>query len=56
MGYEAMQYYNNLRITDMYALLLLVFILAVAVNSLLGWLIRRVTRYAEPTPERVFFT
>jgi len=29
---------------------------AVAVNGLLGWLIRRVTKYKQPTPERVFFT
>ena len=36
----------------MYALLLA----AVAANSLLGWLIRHVTRYDQPTPERVFFT
>jgi ABC-type nitrate/sulfonate/bicarbonate transport system permease component len=56
LGYQAMQYYNNLRIADMYALLLLVFLAAVAVNSLLGWLIRQVTRYRQPTPERVFFT
>jgi ABC-type nitrate/sulfonate/bicarbonate transport system permease component len=56
LGYQAMQYYNNLRIADMYALLLLVFLAAVAVNSLLGRLIRYVTRYRQPTPERVFFT
>jgi ABC-type nitrate/sulfonate/bicarbonate transport system permease component len=56
LGYLAIQDYDNLRIADMYALLLLVFIAAVAVNGLLGWLIRRVTRYKQPTPERVFFT
>lgn len=56
VGYQAMQYYDNLRIADMYALLLLVLLAAVAANSLLGWLIRRVTRYRQPVPERVFFT
>ena len=56
LGYQAMQYYNDLRIADMYALLLLVLLAAVAANSLLGWLIRYVTRYRQPTPEKVFFT
>jgi ABC-type nitrate/sulfonate/bicarbonate transport system permease component len=56
LGYQAMQYYDNLRIADMYALLLLVLVAAVAANSLLGWLIRHVTRYNQPTPEKVFFT
>jgi ABC-type nitrate/sulfonate/bicarbonate transport system permease component len=56
LGYQAMQYYDNLQITDMYALLLLVFFGAVAVNSLIGWLIRHVTRYSQPTPEKGFFT
>jgi ABC-type nitrate/sulfonate/bicarbonate transport system permease component len=55
VGYQAMQYYDNLRIADMYALLLLVLLAAVAVNSLLGWLIRHVTRYSQAT-ERMFFT
>jgi ABC-type nitrate/sulfonate/bicarbonate transport system permease component len=55
VGYQAMQYYDNLRIADMYALLLLVLLAAVAANSLLGWLIRHVTRYSQAT-ERVFFT
>jgi hypothetical protein len=45
----------DLRIADMYALLLLVLLAAVAANSLLGWLIRHVTRYSQAT-ERVFFT
>lgn len=56
VGYQAMQYYDNLRIADMYALLLLVLLAAVAANSALGWLIRHVTRYSQPAPERVFFT
>ena len=56
LGYQAIQDYDNTRIADMYALLLFVFIAAVAVNSGLGWLIRRVTRYRQPTPEKVFFT
>jgi ABC-type nitrate/sulfonate/bicarbonate transport system permease component len=56
VGYQAMQYYDNLRIANMYALLLLVLLAAVAANSLLGWLIRHVTRYNQPAPERVFFT
>lgn len=56
VGYQAMQYYDNLRIADMYALLLLVLLAAVAANGLLGWLIRHVTRYSQPTPEKVFFT
>jgi ABC-type nitrate/sulfonate/bicarbonate transport system permease component len=56
LGYQAMQYYDNLAVADMYALLLLVLLAAVAANSLLGWLIRHVTRYHQPTPEKVFFT
>jgi ABC-type nitrate/sulfonate/bicarbonate transport system permease component len=56
LGYQAMQDYENLRIADMYALLLFVFIAAVVINSLLGWLIRLVTKYQQPTPEKVFFT
>jgi ABC-type nitrate/sulfonate/bicarbonate transport system permease component len=56
VGYQAMQYYDNLRIADMYGLLLLVFVAAVALNSLIGRLIRHVTRYDQPTPEEVFFT
>jgi ABC-type nitrate/sulfonate/bicarbonate transport system permease component len=54
LGWQAMQDYNNLRITDMYALLLLVFFAAVLVNSGIGRLIRYVTRYRS-TPEKVFF-
>jgi ABC-type nitrate/sulfonate/bicarbonate transport system permease component len=56
LGYQAMQYYDNLRIADMYALLLLVLLAVVAVNGVLGWLIRHVGRYHQPTPEKVFFT
>jgi ABC-type nitrate/sulfonate/bicarbonate transport system permease component len=56
LGYLAIQDYDNLQISDMYALLMLVFIAAVGVNALLGWLIRRVTKYQQPAPERVFFT
>jgi NitT/TauT family transport system permease protein len=54
LGWQAMQDYDNLRITDMYALLLLVFFAAVLVNSGIGRLIRYVTRYRS-TPEKVFF-
>lgn len=56
LGFQAIQDYDNLRIADMYALLLFVFIAAVAINGLLGWLIRHVTKYQQQTPEKVFFT
>lgn len=55
LGWQAMQDYDNLRIADMYALLLFVFAAAVAVNTGIGRLIRNVTRYRQPAPERVFF-
>lgn len=55
-GYQAMQYYDDLRIADMYALLLLVFLAAATLNSLIGRLISHVTRYRHPMPEKVFFT
>jgi ABC-type nitrate/sulfonate/bicarbonate transport system permease component len=45
LGWQAMQDYDNLRITDMYALLLLAFFAAVLLNVGIGRLIRYVTRY-----------
>lgn len=52
LGWQAMQYYDNLRITDMYALLLFVFFAAVAVNAGMGRLIRYVTRYNQANAEK----
>lgn len=56
VGFRAIQFYNNLRIPEMYALLFLVFIAAAAVNALFGWLIRYLTRYRELTPKELFFS
>jgi NitT/TauT family transport system permease protein len=55
LGWQAMQDYDNLRITDMYALLLFVFFAAVLINAGIGRLIRHVTRYNQTT-EKVFFS
>ena len=51
VGYQDMQYYDNLPAADMYAMLLLVFLAAMALNGLIGRLIRHVTRYQQPAPE-----
>jgi ABC-type nitrate/sulfonate/bicarbonate transport system permease component len=56
MGFRAIQFYNDLRISEMYALLFLVFILAATVNALFGRLIRHLTRYTRSRPEEVFFS
>lgn len=55
LGWQALQDYDNLRITDMYALLLFVFFAAVLINAGIGRLIRHVTRYKQTT-EKVFLT
>lgn len=55
LGWLAMQDYNSLRVTDMYALLLLVFFAAAGVNAGIGGLIRHITRYRQTT-EKVFFS
>ena len=54
LGWQAMQDYDNLRITDMYALLLLVFLAAVLVNLGIGRLIQYVTRYNRAAEEVLF--
>lgn len=51
-GRAGLAYYDNLRIADMYTLLLFVFFVAVLINAGIGWLIRRVTRYSQ-TAKRV---
>jgi ABC-type nitrate/sulfonate/bicarbonate transport system permease component len=45
IGYRAIQFYSELRIAQMYALLLLVFVAAVLANALISLLIRQLTRY-----------
>lgn len=55
LGWQALQDYDNLRITDMYALLLFVFFAAVLINAGIGRLIRHVTRHIQTT-EKVFLT
>lgn len=42
VGFLVIEYYNHFQITEMYAVLLLVFLLAVGMNSLFGWLQSRV--------------
>lgn len=42
LGHLIIQHYNFLRIPEMYAVLLLTFVIAVAANSLMGWLAERV--------------
>ena len=54
LGWQAMQDYNNLRITDMYALLLFVLFAATAINAGVGRLIRYVTRYNQTTEKASF--
>jgi ABC-type nitrate/sulfonate/bicarbonate transport system permease component len=48
VGYRAIQFYSELRIPQMYALLLLVFLAAVATNWVISLLIRLLTHY-DPT-------
>ncbi|MGH3319042.1 MAG: ABC transporter permease [Streptosporangiaceae bacterium] len=55
IGFRAMSYYATLQIQDMYALLLVVFLAAVALNALLGSLLRQVTRHAQAAPTEVVF-
>ena len=53
LGFLANEHYSNYRIPDLYAVLLLVFALAVGLNSLLGWLGRGrggVARKEKKTP------
>jgi len=45
VGYRAIDLYSQLRIAQMYALLALVFIVAAALNFLLGYFITRATRF-----------
>ena len=45
VGYQAMQYYDHLRMADVYALPLLAFLAAVARNGLIGRPIGHVTRH-----------
>ncbi len=45
IGLQAIRYYAQLRVPEMYALLLLVFFVATLVNAGFGWLISRWTRY-----------
>lgn len=54
VGFRVIQYYNDLRIPDMYGLLFFVFLIAVAINAVFGRLIRHFTRYTQSTPEGVF--
>lgn len=42
LGHLVIQHYNNLRLPEMYAVLLLTFSIAVAANALMGWLANRV--------------
>lgn len=47
LGFRAVQLYSQLRITEMYALLLLVFVIAAVVNAGLSYLIARATHYQQ---------
>lgn len=49
LGFRAVQYYSQLRITEMYALLFLVFIGAALINWGLSYLITRATHYQQPS-------
>lgn len=55
VGFQAITYYQNLQITDMYALLLLVFGAAVGINALLGSVLDHLTRYTRHEPRQAFF-
>lgn len=55
LGYRAIEFYSNLHLADMYALLLLVFLIAVAVNAGFSALTRYFTRH-EQSPEQRWFT
>jgi ABC-type nitrate/sulfonate/bicarbonate transport system permease component len=53
LGLQAIHYYAQLRVPEMYALLLLVFAAATLVNAAFSWLISRWTRYrhgGQPVP------
>lgn len=45
LGLQAIHYYAQLRVPEMYALLSMVFLAATLINAGLGWLISRWTRY-----------
>lgn len=47
LGFRAIEFYSQLRIAEMYALLLLVFIGAALINLGIGRLIQRTTRYQQ---------
>lgn len=47
LGFRAVELYAHLRIAEMYALLLLIFVAAAAVNAGLGYLIARATHYQQ---------
>lgn len=49
LGFRAVELYSQLRIDEMYALLLLIFVLAAVVNAGLGYLIARATHYQQQT-------
>jgi len=42
LGFLVIEYYNHFQITEMYAVLFLVFLLAIGMNSLFGWLQNRI--------------
>ena len=42
LGFLIIEYYTNFQITEMYAVLLLVFALAIAINSFLSWVQGRI--------------
>lgn len=47
LGFLMIEFYSQLRIAEMYALILLIFIAAFAVNSGISWLISKVTHYEQ---------
>jgi ABC-type nitrate/sulfonate/bicarbonate transport system permease component len=47
LGFRAIELYSQLRIAEMYGLLLLIFIVASLLNVGIGWVIRRTTHYQQ---------
>jgi len=54
LGLLAIDYFNNLRIAEMYAILLLIFIIAMALNGLMSALLSRLARFRARVEEQRF--
>lgn len=55
MGYKAVQYYSQYRVTEMYAVILIIFIAVFLINVAISFIIQRVTRFQTNEQSRFVF-